>query len=371
MPRLAVLAVLLSTPTLASDPPRYTVQVIGGLQQSPASGLISFPLGLNNNGRTVGYASTNGSQSLIINWKSGAVSTVGSLPGTNRSFGNRVNILGRIAGAAYATDNTGAILQSRAVRWKGLAPQDLGTLGGSNAAALGINDSDRIVGYSTLPGESQVRAFQWYNGVISPLPTPSSATQSYAYDVSNNNHIVGVYAGPAPARPVLWHNGYMYHLSIPTASRTGGASAVNDAGIAVGNYEIDQYTGTSAAVAWYSGQRLELGNLGGGYAYAIAADINNGNQIVGTSNSPAGHTGFLYHDGLMYDLRTRLLPGSPSVEIISAHAINDNGQIAAAAMVNGRVTAILLNPVSASTPTPGSLGVLGGFGLLAWRRRRS
>jgi MYXO-CTERM domain-containing protein len=372
MPRLALAlaAILPTSVALATDPPRYAVQVIGGLEGAGSSGLVSFPLGLNNNGRAVGYAASTASQSEIINWKNGAVYSVGPVPGTNRSFGNRVNILGRIAGAAYITDASGAILQSRAVRWKGLSPQDLGTLGGLNAAALGINDSDRIVGYSTLPGESQVRAFQWYNGVISALPAPNGASQAYAYDISNNNHIVGVFGGPYPVRPVLWQNGFAYQLSMPAAARTGSASAVNDAGVVVGNYEINQYTGSYAAVAWYAGQRLDLGNLGGNLAYAIAADINNHNQIVGTSNSPTGNAGFVYHEGVMYDLQTRLMPGSTSMQIISAHAINDHGQIAAAAMVDGRITAVLLTPVSASTPSPGSLGVLGGFGLIAWRRRR-
>ncbi len=367
---LAVAPFLCASTALADNPPQYMVQVIGGLDQPPASGLISMPLGLNNNGRTVGYAATSASQSQILNWKGGAPSVVTPVPGTNRSFGSKVNILGRIAGAAYVTDSSGAILQSRAVYWRGLVPQQLGTLGGLNAAALGINDSDRVVGYSTLAGESQVRAFQWANGVMLPLPTPAGATQTYAYDISNNNHIVGVYAGSFPARPVMWQNGQMVQLAIPGWSRTGQASAVNDAGVAVGNYEINQANGTFAAVAWSGGQRLELGNLGGPFPYAVASDINNRGQIVGTSNSANGYTGFVWINGQMYDLRSRLVAGSPDVQITSALAINDFGQIAAAAVVGGRTTAILLIPVTDSTPSPGSLSLLGAFGLLAWRRRR-
>jgi len=370
--RTLIAALALSTSTaLAADPPRYWVEVVGGLdpQGASPSGLVSFPLGMNNNGRVVGYAASNGSPSQIINWKGGFVSSTPSVASTNRSFGSKVNILGRIAGAAYTTDAGGAIIQSRAVRWKGLMPEVLGTLGGQTSAALGINDADRIVGYSTLPGESQVRAFQWYNGVMSPLPNPSGASLAYAYDISNANHIVGVAGGPTPVKPVLWHNGSMYQLPIPAWSRTGSASAVNDAGIAVGNYEINQATGTFAAVAWVNGQRQELGNLGGSYAYAIASDINNTGQIVGTSNSAAGNTGFIWINGQMFDLRSRLLPGL-NVQIVSAHAVNDRGQIAAAAMIEGRLTAVVLTPVSASTPTPGSAAVLLLGAAATLRRRR-
>lgn len=370
--RTLLAALALSTSTaLAADPPRYWVEVVGGLDPgaSSPSGLVSFPLGMNNNGRVVGYSATNGSPGQIINWKGGFISSTPTVANTNRSFGSKVNILGRIAGAAYTADAGGAIIESRAVRWRGLVPEVLGTLGGQTSAALGINDFDRIVGYSTLPGESQVRAFQWYNGVMSPLPNPSGSSLAYAYDISNANHIVGVVGGPSPVKPVLWHNGSMYQLPIPAWSRTGSASAVNDAGVVVGNYEINQATGTFAAVAWINGQRLELGNLGGSYAYAVAADVNNYGQIVGTSNSAAGHTGFIWINGQMLDLRSRLLPGL-DVPIISAHAINDRGQIAAAALIEGRITAVVLTPVGASTPTPGSAAVLLLGAVATLRRRR-
>ena len=40
----------------ASEPPRYVMQVIGGLEAPASSGLVSFPLGLGSDGRVVGYA---------------------------------------------------------------------------------------------------------------------------------------------------------------------------------------------------------------------------------------------------------------------------------------------------------------------------
>lgn len=370
MPDLILLAsaTLACVSMAAAQPPMYTMQVIGGFEQPANSGPVSLPLGLNNNGRLVGYGTTPATQSSILNWKGGALSNTAPAQGLNRTFGSRVNILGRIAGGGFVTDANGAILQSRAVRWKALQPLDLGTLGGNNALAMGIDDNDRIVGYSTLAGEAQTRAFVWQNGVMTALAAPGNATESYAYDISNTGYIVGVALGPNPAKPYVWRNGTVTTLPIPSSSRTGGANAVNDAGESVGTYEISQTAGTFMAVRWKNGQRVDLGSLGGSYVYSTANDINNFGDIVGTSNSAAGYTGYLYRNGVMYDLRSLVI--GTSVVITSAQAINDNGQIAAGAVINGRLTAVLLTPVGAGTPTPGSSAAFLGAGVLLARRRR-
>lgn len=355
----------------ASEPPRYVMQVIGGLEAPASSGLVSFPLGLGSDGRVVGYASTSSSPMQVMDWHSGEPSWFAPIQGASRSYGSKANAWGQVVGAAMTTDANGATLQTRAMRWNGPTGQSLGSLGGLHSAALGINDFGRIVGYSTLAGESQVRAFEWAGGVMSELRVPGGATQSYAYDISNQGHIVGAYAGTRPARPIMWRDGVMYQLAIPDSSRTGTATAVNDSGLIVGNYEINQAYGTFAAVAWNQYfDRINLGNLGGSFPYAVANDVNNLGQIVGTSNSPGGYTGFLWMNGQMVDLRSRLLPGSPGSQIVSAHGINDLGQIAAAALIDGRITAVLLTPVTASTPAPGSVALVVWAGLVAGRRRR-
>jgi probable HAF family extracellular repeat protein len=235
---------------------------------------------------------------------------------------------------------------------------------------LGINDYDQIVGYSTLSGDSVTSAFYWREGVgMQPLTSPVGATETYAYDISNTGYIVGTAASQtSAAKPYIWNDLVVSPLPIPANSRTGGASAVNNDGVAVGTYEINQYLGTFSAVRWVNGQMQELGNLGGSYPYAKAADINNLGQIVGTSNSDSGYTGFIWMNGTMYDLRSLLAPGFESIEITSAGAINDHGQIAAGAIIDGRTTAVLLNPVGFA-PSPGSMAVLAAAGLAVFRRR--
>jgi probable HAF family extracellular repeat protein len=372
MTRRFVAALLsLGACSLAAAQPQYTVEVIGGIEPSSPSGLLSLPLGINNNGRVVGYTSTATSPTYILNWKIGSIYPTPPPAGSSLSYGSKVNIRGRIAGASYTLDQGGQVTAARAIRWYGRQPQDLGTLGGSTSVGLGINDYDHIVGYSTVTGEAVTKAFVWQESTgMVPLASPSGATETYAYDISNSDIIVGTAASQAsPAKPYMWANGAVTQLPIPTGSRTGGASAVNNAGVSVGTYEIDQFLGTFAAVRWEAGQMFELGNLGGSYPYAKASDINNLGQIVGTSNSANGYTGFLWMNGTMYDLRSLLAPEFGSIEITSAGAINERGQIAAGAIINGRTTAVLLNPI-AFAPTPGSMVVLAVAGLAVLRRRR-
>lgn len=355
----------------AAAQPQYSVQVIGGIEPSTPSGLLSLPLGINHWGRVVGYTATTSAPTYILNWKVGSIYPTPPPVGSSMSFGSKVNSRGRIAGASYTLNQSGNIVAAQAVRWYGRQPQNLGSLGGTTSVALGINDSDEIVGYSTTGGDALTKAFYWSEGSgMVGLPSPVGATETYAYDISNSGYVVGTSASQlSAAKPYIWDDGVISPLPIPGAARTGGAAAVNNAGVAVGTYEINQYLGTFAAVSWQNGQMTELGYLGGPYPYAKSSDINNLGQIVGTSNSANGYTGFLWMNGTMYDLRSLLAPGFETVEITSAGAINDRGQIAAGAIINGRTTAIILNPTSL-IPSPGSILVLGFAGLTILRRRR-
>src|SRR6266568_6687005 len=51
---------------------------------------------------------------------------------------------------------------------------DLGVLGGSNnpfgiSLAMGVNDQGQVVGFSTVPNESDLHAFLWQNGIMTDL----------------------------------------------------------------------------------------------------------------------------------------------------------------------------------------------------------
>ncbi len=92
-------------------------------------------------GRVVGSYQTDGA-SRPFRWIAGVASDLGTVGGASK-----INLFGEIAGwANYAP------LKARPVIFRGGAIVDLGSLGGDDGAAWGINDLGRAVGYSTTSG---------------------------------------------------------------------------------------------------------------------------------------------------------------------------------------------------------------------------
>ncbi|WP_205780913.1 hypothetical protein, partial [Methylocaldum sp. 14B] len=78
-----------------------------------------------------------------------------------------------------------------------------------------------------------------------------------------------------------------------------------------------------------------------------ALDINDAGQVVGDSRTASGKWhAFVTIDGVMTDLNALLDPADAAVwTLTSAIAINDAGQIAAQAEINGQHRAVLLTRV--------------------------
>src|SRR5262249_27765373 len=187
-----------------------------------------------------------------------------------------INDVGEVVGYAYAADGAGhAFLYSDGMM------VDLGSFGGSIAAAWDINASGQVAGeaQTTHPGESH--AFLWNPDV------PNGTTGTL--------NDLGTFGG------------------FPTST----AYAINDAGQAAG-------TSGGHAILFSDGMLIDLGFLPGGFN-SSATGINALGQVAGISTTtvggPATHA-FLYSTGTMFDLGT--LPGSLSS---AAFSINASGQV--------------------------------------------
>lgn len=200
---------------------------------------------------------------------------------------------------------------------------DLGTLGGAQSTASGVNAAGTVVGYSSISGSRNQRAFIWTNGVMTDLgalPIGGSAF-SIAYSINNSGQAVGYsVAGFGIVHAILWEAGTMRDLGgLEGDGSYSIARDVNDAGQIVGASVTT--SGGAHGFLWQQGTMHDLGTLPGGFASQATA-INASGQIVGFSGNATGFThAVLWKYGEIQDLGT--LGGFGSY----AGAINDAGQV--------------------------------------------
>jgi probable HAF family extracellular repeat protein len=95
---------------------------------------------------------------------------------------------------------------------------DLGTLGGLNSSATGINSRGQVVGVSDIPG-NQHRAFLW-SGSMTDLGTLPGGFRSEAAAINASGEVVGYSEDASGRRPVIWQNGVIHDLNsfLPSGS---------------------------------------------------------------------------------------------------------------------------------------------------------
>lgn len=281
---------------------------------------------------------------------------------------------------------------TRAFLWQNGAKTDLGTLGGPSATANALNEAGQIVGHSTFATLSQTRAVLWNNGVITNLTPDIASTEfSSATGINEAGQIVGnigntvaflwqngartslghlggggsfvsdindsgVAVGSSTRHPFAWQNGTMTDLGLLDGDEEGGAAAINGAGQIVGSSgftDPDTYEQTSRAFLYSNGLMTALPVPS---TEAYAGDINESGTVVGSMRAAGGVSnfhGWIYVDGTVTNLN-HLIPQNSGLHIAYAHAVNNEGQIAATAFdAQGHYHAVLLTPGTAAPPSAG------------------
>ncbi|HVO81895.1 MAG TPA: hypothetical protein VMT28_14260 [Terriglobales bacterium] len=248
-------------------------------------------------------------------WNKGILKDLGALGNNseNGSFASATNNFGWVSGYAengLVDPSTGYPI-AHAVVWKNGKITDIGTFGGTQSAAMALNDLGQVIGgalnniddpwsakfyggfgYIAYPGTTQLRAFVWQNGHKRDLGT-LGGPDAFAYAINRFGQIAGEsYTSDTPNDTT----------GIPT---------------------IDPFL-------WTNGKMIDLGSLGGTIGFTVW--MNDWGQVVGVSNVYGDMTnhGFLWSFGKMIDL----LPTSSGQNSFGLW-INDLGDVIGSSTVSG------------------------------------
>jgi probable HAF family extracellular repeat protein len=310
-------------------------------------------------------------QFRAVLWQNGGITDLGTLEGGYESIANAVNSKGEVVGMfTNTTPDPNSIFglgyQTRAFFWQDGVMQDLGTLGGSDAAAFLINERGQVVGWSYLSSVPNI-------GCWGGSPGINIATGSFLWDkengmrnlgslggmcttalaINNRGQIVGIssFKGEKAWHAFIW-DGSIHDLGGSLGGNISQGFAVNDAGVAVGFASLAGDTPIWHATLWRGiGKITDLGVVGNDLCSSAHA-INAKAQVVGEGSdcfNPPDRS-FLWDDGSMFDLNALIPTGSP-LQVQSADTINDRGEIAASGVdANGNQHAALLIPCDENHP---------------------
>lgn len=214
---------------------------------------------------------------------------------------------------------------------------NLGTLGGTASLAEGINNRDWATGYSTLPGDTTLRATLWTRGRTIDLGTLGGPNSTVGFPIKDDR---GEIAGLAETNKLdpLGENFCGFGTSF-----------------------------TCLGFVWRNGAMSPLPTLGGNNAYALG--VNNRGKVVGLAENSAHDPSCIPPQVLDWEAviwepesgHIRELPPFVRDSVATALAINEPGQVVGASGFCGPVSStVLVHAVLWNNGSPINLGSLGG-----------
>ncbi len=289
-----------------------------------AGGLNSRGFGISSTNMVVGdsfFGPAMEPRSHAAMFSGGVAKNLGVLKGQLYSRANGANGAGQVVGFSGPTRDSS---ESRAFVWTYQGMKDLGTLGGAYAQANAINEAGFITGTSqTAAMFAMSHAFIYQTAATGGKMRDLGVLGghfSYGMAINAHNHVAGYSTRQANSERfhAFLHNG----KSMIDLGTLGAKGTESDVSAALGVNKSDHVVG---------------------YSY-----------LPGAPGMPLQKVAFLWRPnvGGMVDLNTLLYGPGRNYRLISATAINDEGQIVADAYdkQNGGLHAVLLTP---TPPMPG------------------
>ncbi|MGX4642250.1 PKD domain-containing protein [Massilia sp. SYSU DXS3249] len=162
---------------------------------------------------------------------------------------------------------------------------DIGTLGGTETLAFGVNDLGQVIGSSTINAQNNFHAFVWSQrtGIIDLGALPPGPGDSVAADINNAGQIVGASQVNGRNHAVLWSRKTgLLDLGMLPGTNVSNASAINEAGQVAGN---SLQLGDVRGEAFLWSRATGMVGLGAGTQAIV---INAAGQVGGTALNAAG-----------------------------------------------------------------------------------
>jgi len=304
------------------------------------------------------------SEGRAVLWtKDGQVNDLGTVPGGNESLATAVNSRGQAVGFSNndvpdPASLAGFATQTRAFLWQNGVMQDLGTLGGDDGLAFGINERGQTFGFSYTNSDATLNPFFWQNGTMTDIGS-FGGTFGIPNWLNSRGQVVGYsnLAGDATHHGFLWDRGTLTDLGA-LGGDNSEADWISDSGLVVGRADVPGSL-THHGFLWKHGVMTDLGVIDGD-ACSTGNGVNSRGQVVGDAGVcfVGGRAWLWENGGPMVDLNDLALPGS-GLHLQDATVINDRGEIVCTGVLpNGDQHAVLLIPVGdEAQATPGTAAI--------------
>ena len=239
-----------------------------------------------------------------------------------------------VGGADTAKHGKGPEFLTNVFVWQNGKMRAVPGLDGSHAFVVAVNSAGLMAGaYSPDPLKAKFAAAVFtLTGKVKLLGGFPATQHGYSLSEAEAVNAKGQAVGISNNQAFLWSGGKLKKLTPPPGFTAADAGAINDLGLAAGKAnKIGTGKTATHALLWIAaGQAKDLGVLPG-YTDSIARGVNNAGQVAGWVGASGGTPGrgltFRYQAFLWQKGKMRGLGSIPRLPDSKASALNDKGQV--------------------------------------------